>query len=46
MDFKVVWTDPALADLREIAAHIASDNPVAAGRVGNSMIEHVETLRR
>ena len=45
MDFKVVWTDPALADLQEIVTHIARDKPTAAGRVGNDVIEHVETLR-
>ena len=45
MDFQVVWTDPALADLREIVVYISRDNPMAADRVGNEIVDHVETLR-
>jgi addiction module RelE/StbE family toxin len=45
MDFQVVWTDPALAELQKIVAYISRDDPAAAGRVGNEIIDHVETLR-
>jgi len=45
MDFKVAWTDPALGDLQDIVAYIAADDPAAAGRVGNDILNHVETLR-
>lgn len=45
MDFQVVWTDPALADLREIVTYISRDDPAAAERVGNDVVDHVETLR-
>ena len=45
MDFKVDWTDPALADLGEIVAFIARDDPDAAERVGTAIIDHVEILR-
>ncbi len=45
MDFQVVWTDPALADLQEIVVYIARENAVAAERVGNEIVDHVETLR-
>lgn len=45
MDFKVVWTDPALAELQEIVTYISRDDPSAAERVGNDIIDHVETLR-
>lgn len=44
MDFEVAWTDPALADLHEIVAYISRDDPAAAQRVGNAIIDHVETL--
>jgi len=30
MGHKVIWTDEAIADLRQIVAHIAKDNPPAA----------------
>jgi plasmid stabilization system protein ParE len=45
MDFQVVWTDPALADLQEVVVYISKDDPVAAERVGNGIVDHVETLR-
>jgi toxin ParE1/3/4 len=45
MDFQVVWTDPALADLEEIVVYISQHDPAAAGRVGNDIVDHAETLR-
>jgi toxin ParE1/3/4 len=45
MDFQVVWTEPAVADLEAITRHIATQSPTAADRVGNSILEHVEILR-
>jgi plasmid stabilization system protein ParE len=30
MDFNVIWSDEAMADLREICSYIARDNPEAA----------------
>ena len=44
MDFKVVWTDPAIEDLRQICAYISKDNTSAARKVGNELLRHVETL--
>ena len=44
MDVKVIWTDPALEDLREIVAYIAADNPEAARRVGFDIFETVGLL--
>ena len=38
MDFKVLITDSALADLREIVTFIAHDDPVAALRLGEKLI--------
>lgn len=45
MDFKIIWTNPALADLQDIVAFIARDNAIAAERVGNIIIDHIEMLR-
>lgn len=44
MDFKVVWTPLARDDLREIVEHIARDDPEAARRVGERILESVEVL--
>ena len=44
MDFKIVWSDTAIADLREICDFIARDNPDAALRIGNGIIAHVRIL--
>lgn len=40
---KIVWTEPALEDLRQIIFFIAQDSPVYAERVG---LQLVETPRR
>ena len=45
MDFQIVWTEPALGDLQKIVAYIACDDAVAAARVGNDIVDHVEILR-
>jgi plasmid stabilization system protein ParE len=44
MDCKIIWTEPALGDLREIVAHISEDNPEAAQRVGMDIHESVGML--
>jgi toxin ParE1/3/4 len=44
MDYKVIWTEPAHLDLKELVAYIADDDPEAAERVGNDILEHVEIL--
>ncbi len=41
---KVDWTSLARDDVREIVAYIAHDNPIAANRVAESIIEAVEKL--
>jgi toxin ParE1/3/4 len=38
MGHKVIWTDEAIADLRQIVARIAKDNPTAAVKVGEELI--------
>jgi plasmid stabilization system protein ParE len=44
MDFKVVWTEPAIQNLREIGAYISRDNPSAAIKFGEDLFRHVEVL--
>ena len=44
MDFKVVWTEPAIEDLRQICFYISADNPFAAQQVGDDIFRHVEIL--
>lgn len=44
MDFRVTWSDGAIADLHEICSHIAKGNPEAALRTGRSIIDHVRVL--
>jgi plasmid stabilization system protein ParE len=46
MDFKVIWSDAAIADLHEICSCIARDNPKAALRMGNGILDHVRILAR
>ena len=41
---QVVWTDPALARVREIAEHIALDDPDAAERWAVGLFDAVERL--
>jgi toxin ParE1/3/4 len=41
---EVIWTDPALSDLDEIADYIALDNPSAARAFVKRLYEHVGQL--
>lgn len=44
MDFKVIWSDAAIADLDDIGTFIASDNPRAAVKVAQGIIDHTGLL--
>ena len=44
MDFKIIWSDAAIADLEEIWAYLAQRNPQAAARVGRGILAHVRVL--
>lgn len=46
MDFKVIWSPSARADLRDIVTFIAEDNSVAAERFGMILIEASKALGR
>jgi len=38
MGHQVIWTDEAIADLRQLVAFIAQDNPTAAVKLGEELI--------
>jgi plasmid stabilization system protein ParE len=44
MDFKVIWSDAAIADLRDSCSYIARRDPQAAGRMGRGILDHVRIL--
>lgn len=44
MGFKVLITNSALSDLREIVEHIAKDDPYAAERFGNRLVDQALEL--
>ncbi|HEU0011556.1 MAG TPA: type II toxin-antitoxin system RelE/ParE family toxin [Verrucomicrobiae bacterium] len=44
MDYQIIWSDAAIADLHEICAYIARDNPTAALRLGKGLLAHVRIL--
>ena len=41
---QVIWTEPALQDLDQIADYISLDNPKAAKKLARSCFERVENL--
>ncbi len=43
---RLIWTEPAIADLEAIADYIALDNPAAARRLVQKIFERVERLER
>ena len=45
MDLVLDWTESALLDLEEIVRYIARDDPKAAQRIGEGIINSVEQLR-
>jgi plasmid stabilization system protein ParE len=45
MDFKVFLSDDALSDLERILAYIAPHNAIAAGRLGNQLLDAALSLR-
>ena len=42
---RLIWTEPALEDLGQIAEYIALDNPAAAKRLVKKVFRKVELLR-
>jgi len=46
MDWEIVFSPQALEDLGEAVRYIAKDNPEAAERVGNALIDRVLVLAK
>jgi plasmid stabilization system protein ParE len=44
MDFKIIWSDATIEDLPAICSHVARDNPPAAKKLGDGILEHVNVL--
>jgi len=44
MVFRTVWTEQAVADLREVSEFIAARNPQAARKLGEAILARVERL--
>ena len=44
LDFKVIWSDAAIADLRDICSYIGHHDPQAAHRMGRCILDHVRIL--
>jgi toxin ParE1/3/4 len=44
MESKVIWSEDAIFDLREIAEFIARDNPPVAASFCDKIIDHAELL--
>jgi toxin ParE1/3/4 len=45
MDCAVIYSEAALADLEQITAFIAADNPEVAERFANRLVDLAESLR-
>jgi plasmid stabilization system protein ParE len=44
MDFNIVWTEPAIADLDAILAYVAQQRPSSVEKVRDMIFAHVEIL--
>lgn len=44
MAYRLIWTEPALLDLDEVAEYIALNNPPAASRYVRKVFDRVEQL--
>jgi len=44
MAYRIFWTPIAVQDLRDICDFISHDNPVAAQRMGEELIEQAEAM--
>lgn len=44
MDFKVIWSDAAIADLHDICSYVARHDLQAAQRMGRGILDHVRIL--
>ena len=45
MDFKIIWTETAASDLKDIVKYIAIDKPNTAQKIGFAIIEKIQSLK-
>ena len=43
MAFQIIWSQTAAEDLKGIVQYIALDDPTAAAKLANRIIQHIET---
>ncbi len=46
MDFRVEIKDPAIADLSDLVSYVAEDNPDAASKLGNALLDSALSLSK
>ena len=46
MDYRIIWLDDAIGDLRKAVEYIAQYNSIAAKRTGDTILEKVQLLGR
>lgn len=46
MEYELVWSEGALAEVDAILAHVGASNPSAADRLGDAISHAAEILRR
>jgi toxin ParE1/3/4 len=44
MDFKVIWSEAAIADLHDICSFVGGRDAAAAQRLGRGILDHVRIL--
>ena len=44
MDYKVIWSDAAIEDLKNICSYVARQDSQAARKLGEGILEHVHIL--
>ena len=44
MAFQIIWSEPALDDLRSVTNYIAEDNPAAAEKTGKAILAKTRNL--
>lgn len=46
MDYQIIWSPEALIQLDDLVRFISTDNPAAAEKMGNAIIEKIFLLRQ
>ena len=44
MDYRIIWTESAQADLKQLVTYIGGDDPISAERFGFGLVDHVEQV--